>query len=380
MRQRARTVFAGGVPVRPPLITRIDFWLRHHQHAGTLPEEFRGRSIVEISRAVGIGRQASAFPGSFKFRRLEVRLTHAGKTLYREHEPELNFFPILTELVPNDRPGETLTELITPVGRLGLVHVTNAEMIAAGVTRPILKTHPIQSAEDDRVYAYILEHCEYVLHAESFLKAEAALGEDGYLIPALERIPFQSLLLDVLGETGLFYALHDRPQAVERLLRVLDERTVEKLEALAGLAAPFVEFTDNLDGQMTNPRLFRRHCLPAYQRYAAILHRQGKRMGSHTDGNLQPLAGLLPESGLDVAESFTPAPLTPLRFEDAWRAWQHGPLIWGGIPSYYLEEAYVDGVLDLTRGKPILLGVTDAVMGDNSIERLRRLAAKVNAV
>jgi hypothetical protein len=47
---------------------------------------------------------------------------------------------------------------------------------------------------------------------------------------------------------------------------------------------------------------------------------------------------LLPESGLDVCESFTPQPLTELSFEEAWEKWRNGPLIWGGIPSDLLNR------------------------------------------
>jgi hypothetical protein len=89
---------------------------------------------------------------------------------------------------------------------------------------------------------------------------------------------------------------------------------------------------------MTNPNLFRQYCLPQYQKYTGMLHGQGKKAGSHTDGNLKPLVELLPESGLDVCESFTPQPLTELSFEEAWEKWRNGPLIWGGIPSDLLNR------------------------------------------
>ena len=93
---------------------------------------------------------------------------------------------------------------------------------------------------------------------------------------------------------------------------------------------------------MTNPRLFREFCLPAYQRYVELLHGQGRTVGSHTDGDVRPLLALLKESGLDVCESFSPWPLTSCRFEEAWAAWHGGPLIWGGIPSPLLEEDRTD--------------------------------------
>jgi hypothetical protein len=385
MHERARLVFNGQKPDRPPLITRIDFWQRHHRFAGTLPTEFAGLSIVEISKRLGIGRQASQAPCAYRLRGVDLRITFENEVIYHQSDPELSHFPFLRDLLPDDRPGESLIEYITPHGELTIRQVMSAATLASGVTLAIVKKHPISALEDYAIYETLLEKAEFIPLFDSFKKAEAGLGEDGWLIPRLGRMPFQHLLLDALGEVALFYALHDQPASVERLLRLLDERNSEDLNMLADLNVPFVEFDDNLDGVMTNPRLFAKYVMPVYQKYASICHAQGKKLGSHTDGNLKPLVNLLPQCGLDVCESFTPHPLTPLTFDEAWRIWQKGPLMWGGIPSYYLEdrvgeeefEAYIDHILELTRDSPIILGVVDAVMADNQIERLRRIAEKI---
>ena len=150
---------------------------------------------------------------------------------------------------------------------------------------------------------------------------------------------------------------------------------------------PYVEFTDNLESGITNPRLFTRYCLPAYRRYAEIVHRQGKKLGSHTDGNVRPLLKLLAESGLDVCESFSPAPLTPCTFEEAWETWRDGPIIWGGIPSPILEartseaafREHISRLLATIGDRPIILCVVDLVMSINSIERIRYIAEQVEA-
>jgi hypothetical protein len=94
---------------------------------------------------------------------------------------------------------------------------------------------------------------------------------------------------------------------------------------------------------------------------------------------------LLPESGLDVCESFTPKPLTELDFEEAWEKWRNGPLIWGGIPSDLLEkrtaqsdfEAFVDKLLTTVGNRPIIIGVGDMVLDNNLIERVRYIADRV---
>ena len=107
-------------------------------------------------------------------------------------------------------------------------------------------------------------------------------------------------------------------------------------------------------------------------------------MGSHLDGNLKNLVTLLAGCGLDVCESFTPAPLTDCTFEEAFAIWENGPVIWGGIPSYYLEERvseeefleFLENLLSMVAGRPVILGIADAVMTDSSIDRLRWIAGQ----
>jgi uroporphyrinogen-III decarboxylase len=191
--------------------------------------------------------------------------------------------------------------------------------------------------------------------------------------------------LEYLGEAPLFYALHDNPRAVERLLDLLDEQLTVILKQLETLQVPYVEFPDNLHGMMTNPKLFQRYCLPHLQRYTGLLHAQGKRAGSHTDGDVKPLLKLLAMSGLDVCESVSPAPLTPATIEEIWDAWQAGPVIWGAIPTPILEErtpedefrAYIERLLHLVGRGPIILGLVDLCMRHNSIERVKYIAARL---
>jgi hypothetical protein len=289
------------------------------------------------------------------------------------------------DIVPTDRAGETVTELITPRGCLSLRHRLLPENVDTG-TDPYLVRHLLRDDEDLPALEYILDRAEVVPQHAKIHDDEIQVGEHGLVVPLLYRIPFQQILLEYLGEVPLFRALRARPALVRRLLELLDRQMMQLIEAVAALDVPYVEFPDNLHGPMTSPRLFEEYCLPAYQKYCEVLHAQGKKVGSHTDGNMRPLLDLMPETGLDVCESFSPYPLTPCRFEEAWSAWRDGPRIWGGIPSPLLEDrctsadfrAYVTGLLKLI-DRPIILGITDLFMHHNSIERVGDIAAWIEA-
>jgi hypothetical protein len=382
--ERVEAVLRGEKPDRLPFIDRLEVWHRALTRAGELPEQYRDMPLTEIHRRVGMGQEVYMVPYALKMRGVEVITRFNGEVIFHESEPVMEFFCGLSEHVRSDVAGITEIELITPVGRLCNRHELLPDNIQSG-TEPYTKEHLIKQQEDYRIAEYIIEREEFIPCFEKVAQENQRLGGIGFVVPMMPRVPFQQVLLEFVGEIPLFYALKDHLKQVERLIKVLDVQMTDIIHKMAGLETLFIEFPDNLHGLMTNPRLFEKYSLPYYQRYCQILHAQGKKVGSHTDGNVKPLLSLLAESGLDVCESFSPTPLTPCTFEEAWNAWQNGPLIWGGIPSPILEKRtpeceftqYIQGVLDLVGDQPIILGVGDMVMGHNLIERVRYIVDQV---
>jgi len=387
IRDRLLATLRGDKPDRPPFIDRLEIWYKYHIKAGTMPPEFRGLSLTDLHRTVGMGQQKFAVPYALRLRGVEVVSVFQEETICRETDPVLLFFPGMADLAVQDRPGITSIQLITPVGSVGVQYQITADMVRDG-TDVYMKEHLIKEEEDYRTVEYLIERAEYVPQYEEVCREEQQIGDIGYVVPLLHRIPFQQVLLEYLGEIPLFYALYDSPEPVQRLLAVLDQQLTHFLHSLADFGGIYVEFPDNLHGLMTNPKLFEAYCLPAYQQYTDILHAQGKVVGTHTDGDLKPLLGLLAESGLDVCESFSPAPLTSCTLDEAWNAWQDRPIVWGGIPSPILEERtsetefkdHIDHLLENIGAHPTILGVGDMVLGNNLIERVRYIAEQVEAL
>jgi hypothetical protein len=387
IRDRLLATLRGDKPDRPPFIDRLEIWYNCHIMAGTMPQKLQGLSLTDLHRTVGMGQQKFAVPYALRLSGVEVISTFQGETVYRETSPVVEFFPTMADLAVRDRPGITSIRLITPVGSLRVQHEILPAMVRDG-TDVYVKEHLIKDEEDYRVVEYIIERAEYVPQYEEVYREEQQMGDIGYVVPLLHRIPFQQVLLEYLGEIPLFYALYDSPELVQRLLAVLDQQLTHFLHSLADFGGIYVEFPDNLHGLMTNPKLFEAYCLPAYQQYSDILHAQGKVVGTHTDGDVKPLLGLLAESGLDVCESFSPVPLSTCTLDEAWNAWQNGPIVWGGIPSPILEERtsesefkdHIDHLLENLGAHPTILGVGDMVLGNNLIERVRYIAEQVEAL
>lgn len=393
MREKAWISLRGELPPQLPFITRLEAWFRSHQRTNTLPPAYQGFSLNDLHRKTGIGQLKFVNAYAFRLRGVELKVNFNGTLTYHQTDPVIENFPSLWDVVPTTQAGETEVEIITRRGILRLRHGLLEEHVRCGLD-PYLQKHLIDSVEDFSIAQNLIEQMEFVPLFNRVKEAYDEVGENGLVVPLLQRIPFQQVLLEYLGEINTFKQLHYERKRVESLLQQLDEQLLDILPKLSPLAAatpegvPYVEFPDNLHGMMTSPPLFRQYCLPAYQKYTDILHTQGKKVGSHTDGDMRPLLHLLAECGLDVCESFSQQPLTSCSMEEALRVFQNGPMIWGGIPSPWLEEnvsqaefeANIEQLLSIIE-RPFILGIVDLFMYHNSIERAsyisRRIGCKI---
>jgi hypothetical protein len=382
---RVLAVIQGRKPDRIPFCDRLELWRTALIRQGRLPADFEGLSLIESHRKIGMGQLKFVAPHDFRLRGVELIVSVDGQEVRRETDPVSFRWPVMEDLVEADRPGATAFEFVTPVGKVRLRQLMLPEAVS-WAQMPYLEEHPIKEPEDFDTIRWIIDHIEVMARFDRIREAEAELGDFGFVVPRIDRIPFQEVLIDLLGEMATFYALNDDPGRVHALLAAIDELRVETAGLLAGLDAPYVEFADNMTGHMTNPKLFAEYAIPEYQRYAGLYHAQGKKVGSHFDGELKPLLGLLRETGLDVVESISPAPLTECTFDELWESLGGGPpLMWGVIPSPLLEErtpeselhAFVDHVLETVGAAPIILGVSDMVLGNNLIERVEWIARRI---
>jgi hypothetical protein len=184
----------------------------------------------------------------------------------------------------------------------------------------------------------------------------------------IPRIPFQRLLLDFMGEERCFFEIYDNRNEFDGVFDRLVDQHRRALEIGCRSPATIIECTDNLDGSMTNPNLFKEFSLALMQETAESIHAAGKYFASHLDGDISLLVDLVAESGLDVAESFSPYPLSQLTFDKAYASWTDKPLMWGVLPSPLFEERVtfedfkgeMANILDIIDyNHPVILGVAD---------------------
>ena len=165
------------------------------------------------------------------------------------------------------------------------------------------------------------------------------------------------------------------------------ERVRTELRALAGgkaKAAPVaIEKPTRLAVYVT-PDLFRRYMLRPYQRRCELLHRAGKFVHAHWDGDCRPLLPYAKDTGLDGIEAVTPIPQGDVTLEETKDALGEMFLI-DGIPAIYFDKTFSEPTLIDCANRCIdlfapnlILGISDEISSTGDIERIRLVGEVVD--
>ena len=255
---------------------------------------------------------------------------------------------VQVETVPLPDGGD-LTTYHTPLGDL-----TQRRAREPGYGSPWVMEHFVKQPEDWRRVQYVLEDTHYLPDPQAFADAEAHLGEEGVVLAAAERMPFQRLWIEFGDLEQLCVLLADDRDCLDRLVSLVTRKAGESWAMIAACGAEFVWAPDNLTSDILSPELFRRYAQPYYEALAGALRPAGQKIVAHMDGHLAALTELIAETPVEVVESFTPPPNGNLSLGQAWRAWPDKVLWVNFPPAWHLgtPERIQEQVLDLAGEVP----------------------------
>jgi uncharacterized coiled-coil protein SlyX len=389
-RERMLAAIRGEEPDRIPFVPRLEFWYRARKRSGTLPPELEGLSLVEIADYLGVGYHAVT--PNLAERSDELDMIDYAIGIYRS--PVLLFEPVIEEVERRVRRDGKLTavEYRTPVGSIETVTTYTEEMLDAGASVPWRTRHAIEKPEDIDVVGFIFSHTRLEPRLERWEAQQATAGERGLVFASASgsACPIHHILRELMPVEQFFYAYHDYPEKIHWLAEQMEPYYEGVKEICAASGAPVVMLGGNYDDAITFPRFFRQHILPALRDYAERLHRRGKFLATHTDGENRRLLGLYREADIDVADSVCPYPMTSVRLEEFFEAFAGKITVIGGIPSVLLcrdscaEEDFRRKVDELlaryAHQSRFILGVSDMVTADAEWDRLRYLAERVRSL
>ena len=385
-KQRILAACRGQVPDRIPWVPRLDLWHKANARAGTLPPQFQGMSLRELTDAMGVGYHAVV--PDFRDLRGPDDDIDRGLGIYR-----LRIMPFETHLREVEREvrveGDTThVTYHTPVGAVSSACAFTEEMERAGVTITWIKEHVLKTPADLPALEFIFSHLEVVPTHAQYRAWQDWVGDAGVAVAYGNSGagPMHHILHDLMDPTEFFLALHDYPEQLASLCAAIEYWFRAMFAALVSSPAEVIFFGANYDAVITYPPFFEQHLLPWLTELAALSHQQDKLLLTHTDGENQGLLPLYRRAGFDIADSLCPAPMTKLTLAEA-LAGLPGITIWGGIPAVaLLEEAMpeadfnrlLDETLSLVAGRPhFILGIADTTPIAASWGRIERITERV---
>jgi len=237
----------------------------------------------------------------------------------------------------------------------------------------------LKNVGDFKLLEYILEHQTFEFDENLYQERMDLLGNRTEPVITVPWGPIQRFFIVYMGFHRGVVALWRHREAVERLLRAFSENDDKRFDLVKKTPFRIVNFGDNIDEGLCSPPLFRRYMLPYYQLRTKELHDAGKFCTSHWDGKIRQLLPLVRETGLDGLECVPPEPQGNVTLEEL-KTGLGDMILVDGIPAiHFLDtvsnvelEAFVYRILDLFQPR-IILGISDMLPPDGSIEKVRRV-------
>jgi len=382
-KERMLAAARGEMPDTIPYAPRIDLWYHANKERGTLPKPYETSSADDIARAEGwaLHKVIPEFMDYGEDARIDRLLG-----IYRM--PCQSFHSHLSDDVAREvkHEGEqTHVAYHTPKGTVRGTILYTEEMRRSGVSITWVSEHLIKDPKDYGPVGYIFENMKVVPAYEAYRKWSAPFGDDG--LPSAYALvggsPMHHILKILMDTTQFYYQHYDHKRQIETLADQIGVYYRKVFKMVANGPAEMVQVGGNYDDMITYPPFFEEHILPWLNEASEILHGKGKLLLSHTDGENEGLMDFIFESGIDVADSVCPYPMTKVGLSEYYRRWRERITIFGGIPSnLLLEDATSENAFEnymralfsaIVPGSRFMLAIADTTPPDASFDRLRRI-------
>lgn len=233
-----------------------------------------------------------------------------------------------------------------------------------------------------KLYAMI-EDQRYEPDYGGFLKAEKELGEDVILRAGIGSSPLHQIMIGWMGVETFAIEWAERRDEIENLVDIQVKKLRQIYEIVAKSPALIANFGGNETGNVMGRERYKKYVLPHHNEAAEVMHKYGKLLGCHLDGNNKVWADLVAESGLDYIEAFSPAPDTDMSIQEAFDIWKD-KILWINFPSSLhirsieeIERATQE-IIDASKGHRLIIGITEDIPEHRWQENLLAISRVIN--
>lgn len=388
-RERILRTIAGEGGGTLPFVPRLDLWHKANSRAGSLPAKYRNASLMDIVDDLGVGHHC-LLPDFSRFEYPDADADIGLGVYHLDVNCYETVFHNVGRTVERDGKGGLRTVYHTPKGDLSTRVLLDDGMADSGITLWIVREHLIKSEDDWEAAAFLFENAEILPRYDRLEKFQDFVGDraEAVAYAHTQACAMHLLIKDLMPMDEFYYALHDDEEGLAQLGARIEPYMSRLFDVVSKAPSRLIFSGGNYDAAVTAPPFFRDHMLPRIRERADIAHSLGKYLICHTDGENLGLLDSLVESGMDIADSVCPAPMTKLTMAEYRAAFDGKISIWGGVPSIsVLEntmsdaefERYLDSLLEqIGDGRRIILSIADTTPPWAKFERIEHIAKMAN--
>lgn len=262
-----------------------------------------------------------------------------------------------------DEKGKGLvkTQYSTPMG--DLFTLTEPSGYTTWTHERLFKT-----PDDYKALLFLIRDTVYTPDYNNVFQMTKELGGDYVVRDSLPSEPLQSLMSHYMGMETYCYQWMDNRDDVLKLYDALVENARKVYSLVAEGPLLFANYGGNVTPQIVGLNNFIKYYVPHYQEAAEVLHKKGKRIGCHLDGNNTQIMTAVSETELDYIEAYDPG-MGPSVME-ARKEWPN-KVLWLNWPSsghlHSPEEVKRMTIQIMEEAEPLqgfIMGVTEDVPPD----------------
>jgi len=368
-----------------PFVPRLDLWYASNKRNNTLPEKYKGFNLIEITRDLGVGYHSVVpdFMNVFNARSIALQ----GLGIYDLKNNPYKVIPDNIDLEFNtDENGKTSTLFKTPFGNISTETLYSEKMKLDGASLGHTLKHAIKTSGDLKAVGYIFENMEVKKNLDGFKKHMDFVGNDGACVAfgMLPGSPMHHIMKELMAFEDFVYELTDNLQGLLDLEEKIEIFYDKVLSIAVDSPSEIIFLGANYDSFLTWPSFFKKYITPYLNKYSRIIHKKGKYLLTHADGENKGLIQEYLDANIDVADSICPKPMTSLSIEEVRENFGSDITIWGGLPSIcVLEDSFKDSEFErylnkffenLDNGKNIILSFADTTPPAAKFSRIERVA------
>ncbi len=363
--ERLDAAFEGKDSDAMPWFADLTYWCHAHEEMGTLPQKYKGENRINLYMEMGCGAHEELYRPVFRITHKQVKI-HT----YEERSSDGSF--VRREV------------FVTPIGDLKCIRRYSAKSHSSAIIE-----HPVKTASDLKVLRFIVKDQVVKKDLEMYEWQQRMMRKwDGWgIVSSLPpRTPLMRMIVELAGFSNTVKLQWMHREEFDETIQAMCEADDPIYETVLEAPAKYVYFGENLSSDMVSPRLFKTYLEPYYKKRALELHAKGKKIYLHIDGGLRGLLPLIAQTGVDCAQSLTPAPVGDVDVKDFRKIAGGNIVLWGGLPGVLFSKEYpvemlkqvLDDIIETyLSDRGFIIGVADQVPPDGDIQRVKMVSETV---